>query len=55
LFKRFLADFMLVGLFIVCSHDNAAEQTEGSIVKVQDPAVPANLALPPLRHLGQTK
>ena len=51
MFKRFLADFMLIGLLVICNHDCAAEQTESIVIKVQDPAVPANLALPPLRHL----
>src|SRR5215469_14329389 len=42
---------MLIGLLIICSRDHAAEQTGRSVINVQDPAVPANLALPPLRHL----
>jgi hypothetical protein len=45
------ARFLLIGLLIICSHDHAAEQTGSSVIKVQDPVVPANLALPPLRHL----
>jgi alpha-galactosidase len=43
--------FLLIGLLIICNHDHAGEQTASSVIKVQDPVVPANLGLPPLRHL----
>jgi alpha-galactosidase len=43
--------FLLIGLLIICNHDHAGEQTGSSVIKVQDLALPANLALPPLRHL----
>ena len=51
--KRFLADFILIGLLVTCSHNHAAGQTGSSVIKVQDPAAPVKLALPPLRHLPE--
>jgi alpha-galactosidase len=53
LLKRFLADFLLIGLLVICGYDHAAEQTGSRVIKVQDPAVPIKLALPPLRYLPE--
>jgi hypothetical protein len=53
LLKRLLADLILIGLLVICSHAHAAEQTGSSVTKVQDPAAPVKLALPPLRELPE--
>ena len=48
---RFADAVILIGSLVICSHDHAAAQTGSRVFRAQNPAVPVNWALPPLRDL----